>query len=62
LDAVHKDIAEASKAITDSGLDITEDVRDLDVGLRAWQAPSPDAVKTKQETQDQASGIDASDG
>jgi len=62
LDAVHKDIAEASKAITDSGLDITEDVRDLDVGLRAWQAPSPDAVDSKQSAQDQASGTDASDG
>lgn len=62
LDAVHKDIAEASKAITDSGRDITEDVRDLDVGLRAWQAPSPDAVDSKQSAQDQVSGTDASDG
>ena len=62
LDAVHKDIAEASKAITDSGLDISEDVRDLDVGLRAWQAPSPDAVDSKQSSQDQDPGTDASGG
>jgi hypothetical protein len=48
--------------IADSGLDITEDVRDLDVGLRAWQAPSPDAVDSKQSAQDKASGTDASDG
>jgi Sec-independent protein translocase protein TatA len=62
LDAVHKDIAETSKTISDTGRNFAQEVQDLDVGLRAWQAPSPDAVDTKQDTQDQAPGTDASDG
>ncbi len=61
LDAVHKDIAETSKAISDTGQDLTQDIRDLDEELRAWQAPSPSAVDSKQGAQDQASGTDASD-
>lgn len=62
LDAVHKDIAETSKAISDTGRDFTQDIQDLDVGLRAWQAPSPDAVDAKEDPLDQAPGTDASDG
>jgi Sec-independent protein translocase protein TatA len=62
LDAVQKDIAETSKAISDTGLELTQDVRNLDVGLRAWQNPSPDAVDSKKGTRDQAPGTDASDG
>jgi Sec-independent protein translocase protein TatA len=62
LDAVQKDIAETSKAISDTGLELTQDVRNLDVGLRAWQNPSPDAVDSKKGARDQAPGTDASDG
>jgi Sec-independent protein translocase protein TatA len=47
------------KSIKDTGEDFTREVRDLDAGLRAWKAPSPDA---KEDTQDQASGTDAGDG
>jgi len=62
LDAVHKDIAETSKTISDTGRGFTQDIQDLDVGLRAWQAPSPDAVDSKEDPLDQAPGTDASDG
>jgi Sec-independent protein translocase protein TatA len=62
LDAMQKDFTETSKAITDSGRNITQDIRDLDVGLRAWQAPSPDAGDSKKGTLNQAPGTDASDG
>ncbi len=61
LDAVRKDIAETSKAIGDTGRDLTQEVRDLDAGLSAWQAPSPDPVKAKQDAQDQTSGTDEGD-
>jgi Sec-independent protein translocase protein TatA len=61
LDAVRKDIAETSKAITDTGRDLTQEVRDLDAGLSAWQAPSLDPANAKQDAQDQASGTDAGD-
>ncbi len=61
LDAVHKDIEETSKAIAGSGRDIMQDVRGLDVGLRAWQAPSADVDDAKQNAQDQVPGTDASD-
>ncbi len=62
LDAVHKEITETNTAIADTGRDLTQEIRDLDAGLRAWQAPSPDAVDSKHGAQDQASGTDASDG
>jgi len=62
LDAVRKDIEEAGKIIADTGQDLTRDVQDLDAGLRAWQAPSPDPVKAKQNPQDHSSGTDAGDG
>ncbi len=55
LDAVRK-------SIKDTGKDFTREVRDLDAGLRAWKAPSPDPVDAKQDAQDQASGTDAGDG
>ncbi len=61
LDAVRKDIEETSKAITDTGRDLAQDVQDLDAGLRAWQAPSPDPENAKQDDQDQASGTNAGD-
>ena len=61
LDAVRKDIEETSKAITDTGRDLAQDVQDLNAGLRAWQAPSTDPVNAKQDPQDQASGTDAGD-
>ncbi|MGB2895932.1 MAG: hypothetical protein WBB65_07205 [Anaerolineales bacterium] len=62
LDAVRKDIEDTSRAIADTGRDLTQDVQDLDAGLRAWQAPSPDPVDARQDGQDQASGTEAGDG
>jgi hypothetical protein len=62
LDAVHKDIEETSKAIAGTGRDITQDVRGLEEGLRAWQTPSADVDDSEQRAQDQAPGTDASDG
>ncbi len=62
LDAVQKDIAETSKAISDTGQDLTQEVRDLDVGLRAWQAPSPDAADSKKGALDKDPGTNASGG
>jgi len=62
LDAVQKDIEETSKAISDTGRDLTQEVRDLDAGLRAWQAPSPEAADSKKGGLDQDPGTDASDG
>ncbi|MEE9513704.1 MAG: hypothetical protein V3V46_06465 [Anaerolineales bacterium] len=55
LDAVRK-------TITDTGEKFTREVRDLDAGLSAWKAPSPDPVDAKQDTQDKKSGTDAGDG
>jgi len=56
-----KDIEETSKAISDTGRDLTQEVRDLDAGLRAWQAPSPDAFDSKKGGLDQDPGADTSD-
>lgn len=55
LDTVRKTIADTSEKLT-------REVRDLDAGLSAWKAPSPDPVDAKPETQDKKSGTDASDG
>ncbi len=54
LDAVRK-------TITDTGEKFTREVRDLDAGLNAWKAPSPDPVDAKQDTQGKKSGTDAGD-
>ena len=50
LDAVRKDIEETSKAITDVGRDLAQDAQDLDAGLSAWQAPTPEAREQAAET------------
>ena len=50
LDAVRKDIEETSKAITDVGRDLTQDAQDLDAGLSAWQALTPEAREQAAET------------
>jgi len=49
-------------SISDTGEDLTREIRDLDAGLSAWKAPSADPVAAKQDAQDKDSGINASDG
>ena len=51
LDAVRNDLAA-------TGRDLTQDIRDLNAGLRAWQAPSKDSVEAKQGDRDRASRAD----
>ena len=49
------------KTITDTSEKLTREVQDLDAGLSAWKAPSPDSVDAKPDAQDKDSGTDSSD-